>query len=86
MRTLPQTLGDAVRRLRKKIEPSQEKFAARAGISRTYMSEIERGVTNVSLDTIERVSKGLGLSIAELFREVDAERGRRVQTKQKSDL
>ena len=70
-----------MRRLRKKVEPSQEKFAARAGISRTYMSEIERGVTNVSLDTIERVAKGLELSLSELFREVDAERGRRIQSK-----
>lgn len=81
MRTLPEAFGEAVRRLRKKVEPSQEKFAARAGISRTYMSEIERGVTNVSLDTIDRVARALGMPLAELFREVDSERGRRVQAK-----
>lgn len=78
MRTLPKAFGEVVRRLRKKVEPSQEKFAARARISRTYMSEIERGVTNVSLDTIDRVAKALGLTLAELFREVDAERNRKV--------
>ncbi len=86
MRTLPEIFGDTVRRLRKKVEPSQEKFAARAGISRTYMSEIERGVTNVSLETIERLANGLGLPLADLFCEVDAERGNRIQTKRKSDL
>lgn len=86
MRPLPEAFGEAVRRLRRKTEPSQEKFAARAGISRTYMSEIERGVTNVSLDTIDRVAKGLGLTITELFREVEAERLRRTQNKHKSDL
>ena len=31
------------------------------------MSEIERGVTNVSLHTIDRVANGLGMSLAELF-------------------
>jgi transcriptional regulator with XRE-family HTH domain len=77
MRSLPEAFGDAVRRLRKRTEPSQEKFAARAGISRTYMSEIERGITNVSLDTIGRISTGLGMSLSELFHEVDAERRRR---------
>ena len=86
MRTLPEAFGDAVRRLRKKVEPSPEKFAARAKIRRTYMSEIERGVTNVSLDTIDRVAKGLGVSLPELFREVESERSRRSQAKHKLDL
>lgn len=79
MPTLSKAFGETVRRLRKKVQPSQEKFAAQAGISRTYMSEIERGVTNVSLDTVDRVAQALGLSLAELFREVDLERGASVQ-------
>lgn len=77
MRTLPEALGEAVRRLRAKKDFSQEAFASHAGISRTYMSEIERGVTNVSLETIGRVAEGLGISLGELFREVDVERGKR---------
>lgn len=77
--TLSKAFGEAVHRLRKKIQPSQEKFAAKAGISRTYVSEIERGVTNVSLDTVDRVAKALGLSLAELFLDVDVERGARGQ-------
>jgi transcriptional regulator with XRE-family HTH domain len=86
MRTLPEVFGDAVRRLRKDLEPSQEKFAARAGISRTYMSEIERGVTNLSLDTIDRVAKALGLTLAQLFYEVDTERVRRFPPARKHDV
>ncbi len=74
MRTLPEAFGDAVRRLRADRGFSQEDFAAHAGISRTYMSEIERGVTNVSLDTIDRVARGLSIGLSELFREVDSER------------
>jgi|GEM_PF-4449890 len=37
------------------------------------MSEIERGVTNVSLEVIGRVAKTLGIKLAELFEEVDSE-------------
>ncbi|HEY4303425.1 MAG TPA: helix-turn-helix transcriptional regulator [Gemmatimonadaceae bacterium] len=77
MKSLPEAFGEAVRRLRAKTEFSQEAFASHAGISRTYMSEIERGVTNVSLDTISRVAEGLGISLAELFKEVDAASSRR---------
>ena len=74
MRTLPEAFGEAVRRLRADRGFSQEEFAAHAGISRTYMSEIERGVTNVSLDTIDRVGRGLRLTLSRLFHEVEAER------------
>jgi transcriptional regulator with XRE-family HTH domain len=77
MRTLPEAFGQAVRRLRAEQGYSQEGFASHAGISRTYMSEIERGVTNVSLDTISRISTALGVSLGELLGEVDSERRRR---------
>jgi transcriptional regulator with XRE-family HTH domain len=59
MPTLSKAFGEAVRRLRKNVQLSQEKFAAQAGISRTHMSEIERGVTNASLDTVDRVAKAV---------------------------
>lgn len=77
MRSVPEAFGEAVRRLRAKKGFSQEAFASHAGISRTYMSEIERGVTNASLVTVARVADGLGVSFGELFREVDAERRHR---------
>jgi len=77
MRSVPEAFGEAVRRLRARRGFSQEGFAAHAGISRTYMSEIERGVTNTSLDTVARVADGLGMPLGELFHEVDSERRRR---------
>jgi transcriptional regulator with XRE-family HTH domain len=76
MRTLPEAFGDAVRRLRADRGFSQEDFAAHAGISRTYMSEIERGVTNVSLDTIDKLARGLELGLGKLFHEVENQRSR----------
>ena len=56
MRSLPIAFGVAVRHLREKRGLSQEKFAAAAGLSRTYMSEIERGVTVVSLATVRKLA------------------------------
>ena len=47
---------------------SQEGFADRCGLDRTYMSGIERGRRNVSLRNIERVADGLGKSIGELMK------------------
>jgi len=74
MRTLPQAFGAAVRRLREKAGHSQEGFARRADISRTYMSEIERGTTNVSLETVDKVASALGLPMSRLLAEAEGER------------
>jgi transcriptional regulator with XRE-family HTH domain len=74
MRSLPMAFGRAVRRLRTERGFSQEKFAAHAEISRTYMSEIERGVTTVSLESIGRIAKALDLSPSALLKQVEAER------------
>ena len=71
MRSLPMAFGKAVRRLRSEQGFSQEKFAAKARISRTYMSEIERGVTVVSLEIVARVARALDLSMSALLKHVE---------------
>lgn len=50
---------------------SQERFAIEAGIDRRYMSDIENGRRNVSLDIIERIGNNLNLPLSELFRVVE---------------
>lgn len=67
-------LGRAIRRLRAEAGYSQERFADRTRIHRTTMSEIERGVSNVSLDIAERIAKGLGIPLSELVAEAETER------------
>jgi transcriptional regulator with XRE-family HTH domain len=74
MSLLRARLGRVIRRLRAERGYSQEAFAARARIHRTTMSEIERGVSNVSLDMAERIAKGLGVSLSELVAEAEIER------------
>jgi transcriptional regulator with XRE-family HTH domain len=62
-----QALGRAIRSARRERGFAQEAFAAHAGIDRSYFGAIERGEFNVSLDTIVRLSKGLGVSASELL-------------------
>jgi transcriptional regulator with XRE-family HTH domain len=59
--------GFAVRDRREALGLTQEEFAERAGIHRTYLSDIERGTRNVSLVNIERVASALSMKIYELF-------------------
>jgi len=60
--------GRAIRRVREEQGINQEEAAERCGLHRTYYSGIERGVRNVSLLNVERVSKGLKVSLPDLFR------------------
>jgi transcriptional regulator with XRE-family HTH domain len=59
--------GRAIRRIREAQGINQEEAAERCGLHRTYYSGIERGVRNVSLVNIEKVSKGLKTSLPDLF-------------------
>lgn len=59
-------VGAKVRRLRKEQGLSQEELAYRAGIHRTFVSQIERAVKNVTLVSLDRVAKGLGVSLKDL--------------------
>ena len=59
--------GRAIRRIREEQEINQEEAAERCGLHRTYYSGVERGILNVSLVNLEKVSKGLKTSLTELF-------------------
>ena len=52
---------------------SQEAFADRCGFARSYMSRIERGGANPSLDAIEVLADALGVKVAALFAEEGSE-------------
>ena len=65
--TLQEKLGKAIVLLRKQRGLAQEKFANDAEIDRRYMSDIENGKRNISIDVIERLAKCLGMRVSELF-------------------
>jgi transcriptional regulator with XRE-family HTH domain len=74
MTSLRTGLGKAVARLRRDAGYSQEAFALTSKVHRTYMTGIERGKHNVSLDILERVAKGLKLDTGQLMAEAEKER------------
>lgn len=65
---LRQKFGERVRQLRLASEISQEAFADKCGYARSYMSRIERGLANPSLDAVEVLAVALRVEVKELFR------------------
>ena len=59
--------GTSVRRWRGRRGISQEELAERAELHRTYISDIERGARNVSLQSIEKLARALEISVPALF-------------------
>lgn len=68
--TLEEKLGKAIMTRRRQKLISQEDFARKAGITRSYMSNIENGKRVVSIAIIEKIAKTLGITLEELFRDL----------------
>jgi transcriptional regulator with XRE-family HTH domain len=62
-----QRFGQRVRQLRKQSQLSQEAFADKCGLDRSYMGGIERGERNVALRNIQRIAHALEVSLGELL-------------------
>lgn len=69
--------GNRVRQLRKNRGWSQEEFAHRVGLDRSYMGGVERGERNVSLENICRIAMALDVAPAELFQGWEGRSARR---------
>ncbi|MEO8362646.1 MAG: helix-turn-helix transcriptional regulator [Vicinamibacteria bacterium] len=65
---LNSVLASNLRRLRTKSRQSQEEFADRCGLHRTYIGAIERGERNVTLKTLALIAEGLGVSSLDLLK------------------
>lgn len=60
-------LGQRVKQLRLQKGLSQEALAERCGLDRTYVSGIERGVRNPTLEVLHIIANGLNIDLAGLF-------------------
>lgn len=63
--------GFAVKIRREELQLTQEDLADKAGIHRTYLSDVERGGRNLSLINIERLAAALSMPLSDLFRLVE---------------
>ncbi len=71
--SVQERFGDAVRARREELRMTQEDLAHKAGIHRTYLSDIERGTRNLSLINIEKLAAALSITMSKLFEAVEAQ-------------
>jgi DNA-binding XRE family transcriptional regulator len=67
---LRESLGAAIRERRKALGLTLAQMAQRTNVSLGYLSQIELGKNSASIETLYRISLGLGLKIADLFQAV----------------
>lgn len=70
MESLTQRFGRCVRDLRVEKGLSQVEFGERCGFYQTYLSRIETGKANPTLNAIEVIANALGLTVFDLFERV----------------
>jgi transcriptional regulator with XRE-family HTH domain len=71
-------LGTRIRSLRQARNLTLRELSQRAGVTESFLSQVEREVTSPSIASVQRIARGLDLSIAQLFAE-EASRGRVVR-------
>lgn len=66
-------LGQVVKQRRTALGISQEELGLRANLDRTYISGIERGVRNPSITALVSLTRGLGITVANLLENLEIE-------------
>lgn len=69
---LQKQFGEHLKAFRIKKNISQEEFAEKAGLDRTYISGLERGLRNPSLVILFKLSSALNISITKLLKPLEA--------------
>ena len=64
-------LGKCIKTFRQKTGLSQEKFALKIGMDRTYYASVESGKRNISIINIKKIADGFGISLSDLFSAID---------------
>lgn len=64
---LAASFGPAVKRHRELLRLSQEELGNRAGLDRTYISGVERGARNPTLNVMQKLADALGVDLDVLF-------------------
>lgn len=64
---LERQFGERIKHLRISVGMSQEELSFRSGLHRNYISDVERGRRNISLKALDKLAKGLGIALRDLF-------------------
>ncbi len=64
---ITEKIGVRIRELRKETGLSQEKFASKIGMDRTYFASVELGKRNISIVNLEKIAQGLNVSLSDMF-------------------
>lgn len=67
---IQEKIGKRIRELRISTGLSQEKFALKIGLDRTYYASVESGKRNISIVNLEKISNGFNITLSELFKGV----------------
>ena len=67
MSEIAKTVGQRIRNYRSQLGYSQEKLAELSGCHPTYIGQLERGEKNATLESIEKISNALGVTLSKLF-------------------
>lgn len=73
MRKLASEVGQRIRNLRLQLNMSQEELAERCGLHPTYIGQLERGEKNATLESIDKVARGLSVSLGRLLENVSGD-------------
>ena len=66
---IKEIFGQKVKLMRKAKELSQEDLAEKSGLNRPYISAIEKGKRNISLEVIEKLAEALEINMKDFFEE-----------------
>lgn len=64
---ITEDFGKRIKKLRNTLGLSQEKFALKIGMDRTYYASVEAGKRNISICNIKKIADGLNVTLGELF-------------------
>lgn len=67
---ITEDLGKRIRELRQQTGLSQEKFALKIGMDRTYFASVEAGKRNIAIVNIKKIADGLGVTLSWLFEDL----------------
>lgn len=68
---IQKNFGTACKFYREQIGMSQEKFALKIGMDRTYYASVESGKRNISIQNIVKIAEGFNISVSQLFEKAE---------------